>query len=65
MVGDNGMVFHQRPDRSWSDSDGDAEGTVRWQGSAFHGHGIRLKPLYVMHNGKWINVFTGRQESVK
>lgn len=60
MTGDNGMVFHERADHLWSDVEGDAEGTVLWQGSAFHGHGIRLKPLFVRQDGFWINVFTGK-----
>lgn len=62
MTGDNGIVFHERSDHFWSDADGDEEGTLLWQGSAFHGHGIRLKPLFVRQDGRWINVFTGRQE---
>lgn len=62
MTGDNGIVYHQRPDHFWSDADGDDEGTVLWQGSAFHGHGIRLKPLFVRENGHWVNVFTGKLE---
>ena len=64
MTGDNGMVFHERADHFWSDADGDSEGTILWQGSAFHGHGIRLKPLFVRREGRWINVFTGRQENL-
>ena len=62
LTGDNSVVYHRRPDGFWSDADGDREGTVLWQGSAFHGHGIRLKPLYVRQNSVWVNVFTGKQE---
>lgn len=65
MLGEDGSVYRQRPDRTWSADAADAEGAVRWQGSAFHGFGIRLKPLYVMQGGSWINVFTGRQEATK
>lgn len=62
LTGDNDMVYHRRADGFWSDVDGEREGTVLWQGSAFHGHGIRLKPLFVRRNSVWINVFTGKQE---
>lgn len=69
MRGEDGVTYHQRPDHTWSAEDtagegaGESEGALRWQGSAFHGYGIRLKPLYVMHDGSWINVFTGKREA--
>lgn len=64
MTGEDGVVYHQRPDHFWSSTDGDEEGAIRYQGSAFHGHGIRLKPFYVRKGGEWIHVFTGKKEVV-
>lgn len=61
LTDENGVVYHQRPDHFWADGTEEREGGILWQGSAFHGHGIRLKPFYVMNDGVWVNVFTGKE----
>lgn len=61
LTGENGVVYHQRPDHFWADGTENREGGILWQGSAFHGHGIRLKPMYVMKDRAWVNVFTGKE----
>lgn len=57
MTGEDGTVYHERPDHFWSPDAPDTEGSLRYQGSAFHGHGIRLKPSHVMHGGEWIPLY--------
>ena len=61
LTDENGITYHQRADHFWSSDANEHEGSILWQGSAFHGHGIRLKPLYVMRDGTWVNVFTGKE----
>lgn len=63
LLGEDGVTYCERPDCTWQPvGEADVEGAVRYQGTTHHDYGIHLKPVYVMRNGVWTHVFTGRPE---
>ncbi len=56
----DGREFVELSDGTWIERGQVGEGSVRYWGGGCHGGQINLTPLYVLHDGCWENIRTGK-----
>jgi hypothetical protein len=55
-----GVSFKELEDNTWLCLDGEHKNALRYRGTAYHGGGIYLAPIFELVDGNWVWILTGK-----
>lgn len=63
----DGRVFEELSDGTWIECTREAcgEGSLRYWGGGCHSGQINLTPMFVLHEGQWVNLVTDESETLQ